>query len=173
MARSSPLSTRVSQQNLFLIRSLEQEHWQAEHWQCHEMSAFREGGGAKSADHRRRTWVRRAGVFPKVAWTKWRWRAPLGIYVAFTERLRRHQSTRNRQKLQRREEVRLARCYVPHVSFVFFQFYHFSLFSCFCSFLDFVSPFFSFFFFFFFFRFSLTPHLPCLPLKHRFLLQKS
>ena len=75
-------------------------HVQAKHRKCDEMSACREGGGALNADDDRcRTRVRRAfreengdgGPF-------------LGVAMAFTGRPRRHQSPRNRHKLQRRKE---------------------------------------------------------------------
>ena len=59
-----PFSTTVPQQNLLLSRRLVQLHLQAEHRKCHEMTACREGGGARSADHRCGTRVRRADFFP-------------------------------------------------------------------------------------------------------------
>ena len=68
---------------------------------------LREGGGAKSADHRCRTRVRRA-VCPQRCLNNIEMEGPIGsgVFVAFHERPRRHQSPRNRQKLQRRKEVR-------------------------------------------------------------------
>ena len=58
----------------------------------------------------RRSSVSHAGPksrqFPKDARTHWRWRTSVGIDVALLERSRRHQRTCNRQKLQRRQEVR-------------------------------------------------------------------
>ena len=63
--RTTDIDVRVTN-FVFLRWSLVQLHLQAEHRQFHEMSAYREGAGAKSADHRCRTRVRRA--------TKWRWR---------------------------------------------------------------------------------------------------
>ena len=93
-AISVPISTSVSPvHSTYSSGRLVQLHLQAEHRKRHEMSAYREGAGAKSADHRCRTRVRRAECFHTDASTKWSMDTLMGVSVAIPERLRRRTTT--------------------------------------------------------------------------------
>ena len=69
-----------------LCRRLVPSHVHAKHRKWPETSAHRDGGGAKSTDHRCRTRVRRV-VFPKMLGQNWAGGHPVGVAVAILQRL--------------------------------------------------------------------------------------